>query len=47
MVDNFSLILAHGLLFLVAFRLYFRADLDVEDPPKTQAPPTQRFGKRG
>jgi hypothetical protein len=34
MIDNFSLALSHGLLFLVAWRLLFRPDLDAEAPPK-------------
>jgi hypothetical protein len=45
MIDNLSLALSHGLLFLVAWRLFYRSDLDVEAPPKPEAPPTV-FGKR-
>jgi len=35
MIDNFALGLTHGLLFLAAWRLLSRADLDREDgaPP--------------
>ena len=28
MIDNFGLVLTHGLLLLVAWRLLFRADLE-------------------
>jgi hypothetical protein len=31
MIDNFSLVLSHGLLLLTAWRLLFRADLDREE----------------
>ena len=30
MVDNFSLLVSHGLMLLAAVRLLFRADLDHE-----------------
>jgi hypothetical protein len=45
MIDTLSLALSHGLLFLVAWRLYYRCDLDVEAPPKIDAAPTTKFGK--
>jgi hypothetical protein len=35
MIDHFSLALSHGLMFLAAWRLLFRSDLDVE--PKAVA----------
>jgi len=34
MVDNFSIVLTHGLLLIAAWRLMHRDDLDVEDPPE-------------
>jgi len=33
MIDTFSILLAHGLLLLTAWRLLTRADLDQEDTP--------------
>ena len=33
MIDNFSLLISHGLILLAAWRLVFRPDLDVEAPP--------------
>jgi len=38
MIDSFSLALTHGLLLLVAWRLMFRADLDEDPAPGTDAP---------
>jgi hypothetical protein len=46
MIDNFSIALSHGLMFLVAWRLYFRRDLDVEAPPKIYQPPAQTFSRQ-
>ena len=45
MIDNFALALSHGLLLLVAWRLIWRRDLDVEAPPKPAARP-QGFARR-
>jgi hypothetical protein len=45
MIDNFALALSHGLLLLVAWRLLWRRDLDVEDPPKP-TPRPEGFFKR-
>lgn len=44
MIDNFGLVLTHGLLLLVAWRLLFRADLDDDDvmqPPRWRAAGTK------
>ncbi len=38
MIDNFSLALTHGLLFLAAWRLLTLPDLDREDAPTPDAP---------
>jgi hypothetical protein len=32
-IDNFSLLVSHGLILLAAWRLVFRPDLDTEAPP--------------
>lgn len=40
MVDNFSIVLTHGLLLIAAWRLMHRDDLDVEDPPERDKEPT-------
>ncbi len=32
MIDNFSLGITHGLLLLIAVRLLFRRDLDLDNP---------------
>lgn len=32
-IDNFSLLVSHGLILLAAWRLIFRPDLDKEAPP--------------
>jgi len=32
-IDNFSLLVSHGLILLAAWRLVFRPDLDKEAPP--------------
>lgn len=42
MIDNFSLGLTHGLLLLVAWRLFSRPDLDREDADV----PKRGWGKR-
>lgn len=39
MVDNFSIALTHGLLLIAAWRLMYRDDLDVEDPPERDKEP--------
>ncbi len=39
MIDNFSLIITHGLMMLIAFRLLFRRDLEIEAPPKAEETP--------
>jgi hypothetical protein len=39
MIDNFSLLLSHGLMMLVVWRLLFRRDLDKEAPPKPEEQP--------
>ena len=38
MIDNLSLAITHGLMFIIALRLMFRPDLDQEAPPKPEAP---------
>lgn len=51
MVDNFALVLTHGLILLAVWRLMSRADLDVEPAPGeaagADAPRGPRSGKRG
>ncbi len=37
MIDNFSLLLTHGLLLLAAWRLLSRDDLDVDPPAEGDA----------
>lgn len=39
MIDNFSLAISHGLMFIVALRLLFRPDLDSEAAPKPEEKP--------
>jgi hypothetical protein len=39
MVDNFALLLTHGLLALAAWRLFQRADLDRDPPPTGEDQP--------
>lgn len=41
MIDTFSILLAHGLLLLTAWRLLSRPDLDCDDAPPR---PKQRQG---
>jgi hypothetical protein len=36
MIDNFSLVLTHGLLLLVAWRLLSRSDLEEDPAPGTE-----------
>jgi hypothetical protein len=43
MIDNFSILLSHGLLLLAFWLLSRRADLDVEAPPERDQEP-QGFG---
>jgi hypothetical protein len=38
MIDNFSLLLTHGLMLLVAWRLLSRSDLDDDPAPGTETP---------
>tara|TARA_R110000824_G_scaffold150081_2_gene320502 strand:+ start:1256 stop:1423 length:168 start_codon:yes stop_codon:yes gene_type:complete len=45
MIDNFSIALTHGLLLIAAWRLIYRDDLDVEDPPERDKDPAS-FLKR-
>lgn len=40
MIDNFSLLLTHGLMLYAAWKLLRRPDLD------TEAPARERMGKR-
>ncbi len=40
MIDNFSILLTHGLLLLAAWRLIHRPDLDAEDPPERDKEPS-------
>lgn len=51
MVDNFALVLTHGLILLAVWRLMSRADLDVEQAPGESAgaetPRVPRSGRRG
>jgi hypothetical protein len=37
MIDNFSLLLTHGLLLLAAWRLLSRDDLDTDPPADAEA----------
>lgn len=55
MIDNFSLLISHGLLALLCWRLLSRPDLDKEPPAGTPSPaseqdaparPAWRTGKR-
>ena len=39
MIDNFSLLISHGLLALLCWRLLARPDLDKEVPPSPSAGP--------
>lgn len=39
MIDNFSIMLSHGLLLLAFWLLTRRDDLDREPPPETDATP--------
>jgi hypothetical protein len=39
MVDNFSILLTHGLLLIAAWRLMHRDDLDKEAPPEPNNEP--------
>ncbi|HEU0065899.1 MAG TPA: hypothetical protein VFQ57_01525 [Sphingomonas sp.] len=41
MINNFTILLTHGLMLLAAWRLLRRPDVDREGPP-----PVRRFGKR-
>ena len=38
MIDIFSILLTHGLILLVGWRLLFRDDLDSDDPHGERAP---------
>lgn len=42
MIDNFALVLSHGLLLLAAWRLMFRPDLDDDDAPAPPPPAARR-----
>jgi hypothetical protein len=39
MIDSFSILLSHGLLLILAWRLLSRPDLDLEEPA---APPSSQ-----
>lgn len=39
MIDNFTLALTHGLIFLAAWRLLSRPDLDDDEAPPPAPPP--------
>lgn len=39
MIDTFSLLLSHGLLLAMFWRLLARPDLDDDDAPSTPLPP--------
>jgi hypothetical protein len=43
MIDNFSILLSHGLILLAFWYLSQRDDLDTEPPPEPDAEP-QGFG---
>ncbi len=43
MIDNFALLVSHGLLLIVFWRLLSRDDLDAETPPDQESGP-RRFG---
>ncbi len=45
MIDNFSLVLTHGLMLYVAFRVLLTRAVDVEAPPKPEEEP--RGWKKG
>lgn len=47
MIDNFSLLISHGLLALLFWRLLTRPDLDKESPasPPAAPAPATRSGK--
>ena len=51
MIDNFSILLSHGLLMFAFWILIQRADTDVEDPPTPDADPegfaVSRVSNRG
>jgi hypothetical protein len=38
LIDLFTLALTHGLIVLALWRLLFRSELDVEDPPSRPGP---------
>lgn len=44
MIDNFALLVSHGLVLVVFWRLLRRADLDSEARPEQDAAP-RRFGE--
>lgn len=46
MVDNFSLLVSHGLIALAVFRLLWRDDLDHEAPPEPDTEPAGFAAKR-
>ena len=46
MIDNFALLLTHGLLALAALRLINRPDLDDKDAPPVPAQPAGFLRKR-
>ena len=46
MIDTFSILLAHSLLLLAAWRLLHRPDLDIEDAP-AEPKSAGHWGKSG
>jgi hypothetical protein len=44
LIDNFALLVSHGLVLIVFWRLLKRADLDAEAPPEPDVAPP-RFGQ--
>ena len=46
MVDNFSILISHGLLLIAIWVLINRPDLDQEDPPEQDKEPEGFFYQR-
>ncbi|HYG29804.1 MAG TPA: hypothetical protein VD887_06270 [Allosphingosinicella sp.] len=45
MIDNFALLVSHGLILLAAWRLVQRPDLDDDDAPAGPRPLRWRIGR--
>ena len=45
MVDNFALLISHGLIAIAVWRLMVRDDLDYEDPPEPDTEPAGFYAK--